>query len=261
MADGAAEEAVVNSVEGPAWYEGARGRTRVLHLSIAASFGAAFIVSETALKPVLAPDACRWCDPPGIDREVRDALVWDDFDAARSYSNLTGYIAVPVLGVGLTGLASLTADAPKWARLADDLIPVLETVTISQVLTQAAKFSVGRARPLVRFRDVVDPDDQDNNLSFFSGHSALAFGITVSAGMVARWRDSPYEPVIWGVGLPLSFATAYLRLAADKHYFTDVLTGSLVGVAAGLTIPRLMRERTDLAIVPSGRGVALVGAF
>jgi len=243
------------------WYEGPRGRARVIHLSVAAGFGAAFLVSETAAKPALAPDTCRWCDPPGLDKSIRDALVWDDYDEARSLSNLTGYVAVPALGLGLTAAASLVADDASWGRLIDDTVPILETVTISQVVTQIAKFSVGRARPLVRFRDVVDPDDQDNNLSFYSGHSALAFGVTVSAGMVARCNNSSMEPVIWGVGLPLSFATAYLRIAADKHYFTDVLTGSVVGVVAGLTIPRLMRSDLDVAIVPSSNGVTLAGSF
>jgi membrane-associated phospholipid phosphatase len=249
------------AAEEGAWYEGPRGRARVLHLSVAAGFGAAFVLSETVAKPALAPDTCRWCDPPGLDKTVRDALVWDDYDKARSLSNLTGYVAVPVLGVGLTAAASLRSSDARWARLVDDTVPILETVAISQVVTQIVKFSVGRARPLVYFRDVVDPDDQDNNLSFFSGHSALTFGITVSAGLVARWNDSPIEPVIWGVGLPLSFTTAYLRIAADKHYFTDVLTGSIVGVVAGLTIPRLLRSELDVAVVPSSNGLSLAGSF
>ncbi len=248
-----------------AWYVGPRGRTRVLHLGIAAGFGAGFLIRDGLAMGALAPDSCRWCDPPSLDRRVRDALVWDDFDQARSLSNLTGYVALPVFGVGIVGAMALSADDSGWARLIDDVVPVLETVAISQVITQAAKFSVGRARPLVRFRDVTDPDDQDNNLSFYSGHSALTFGITVSAGMIARWRGSRLEPVIWGVGLPLSAATAYLRIAADKHYFTDVLTGTAVGIAAGLIIPRWMRHRDErlggLAIVPTGSGLSLTGSF
>jgi membrane-associated phospholipid phosphatase len=51
-----------------------------------------------------------------------------------------------------------------------------------------------------------------------------------------------------------------LRIAADRHYFTDVLTGTAVGVGAGLLIPRWMRHR-GVAIVPTPGGVAIAGAF
>jgi membrane-associated phospholipid phosphatase len=79
--------------------------------------------------------------------------------------------------------------------------------------------------------------------------------------MLARWRGSKTEPWIWGVGLTLSTATGYFRIAGDKHYFTDVVTGAAIGVVSGLTIPRLMRRSGSIAIVPAGRGLALTGAF
>ncbi|MDB4987793.1 MAG: hypothetical protein JWN04_2971, partial [Myxococcaceae bacterium] len=46
-------------------------------------------------------------------------------------------------------------------------------------------------------------------------------------------------PLIWALGVPLAALTGYLRLAADKHYFTDVLTGALVGSAVGFLVPWL----------------------
>src|SRR5688572_20667005 len=174
------------AAEDEPWYRGPHGKNRVFHLSLTVSLGVAYLASETVLKPTLAPDECGWCEPPGLDASVRDALVWDDYDAARSFSNLTGYLAVPVLGVAATAIGALEAE-PSWARMIDDVVPVLETVAISQIITQAVKFGVGRQRPLAHYREVA-PDD-DLNLSFWSGHSALTFGITVSAGMVAHWRD------------------------------------------------------------------------
>lgn len=241
------------------WYRGPHGTNRVVHLSISAGLGAFYAASETFLKPSLAPDTCRWCTPPGIDTSVRDALLWQDTDRARLFSHLTGYVAVPVLGIGLTAYVAGSADDASWARVIDDVLPVLETVAISQVVTQVAKWSVARQRPFVHFGN--PEPDQDDNMSFWSGHSALAFGVTTSAGMIAHARGSKFEPVIWGVGLPLSAAASYFRIAGDKHYFTDVVTGAAIGVVSGLTIPRLMRRHNDVTIVPQARGAAIVGAF
>jgi membrane-associated phospholipid phosphatase len=43
--------------------------------------------------------------------------------------------------------------------------------------------------------------------------------------------------VVWATGLTLASTVGYLRIAADKHYFSDVVTaaiiGSIVGVGAG----------------------------
>jgi membrane-associated phospholipid phosphatase len=36
-----------------------------------------------------------------------------------------------------------------------------------------------------------------------------------------------------------------LRIVADRHYATDVLTGMLVGVGAGVAFPLLLHGRRD----------------
>ncbi|HEY4055628.1 MAG TPA: phosphatase PAP2 family protein [Kofleriaceae bacterium] len=237
------------------WYAGDNGHRRVLHLSITTTLGVAYLVSETLAKRSLAADECRWCDPPGFDKSIRDALVWNDRDLAATLSNYDAYLVSPL--VGLTLLALSDKDA-SWTRLIDDGLPVLETVAISQAITQIVKFSVGRARPFVRL-GTGPTGDPDDNLSFWSGHSALAFGITTSAGLVAHWRHYWTEPYIWAAGITLSLSTEYLRIGADKHYFSDVLIGGLVGIGSGLTIPRLLRR--DLVILPVGSGAAVVGSF
>lgn len=242
-----------------AWYEGPHGKNRVFHLTLSAGLGLGFAVSESFFKAGLAPDSCRWCEPTNIDIRVRDSLLWEDVERARLFSHLTGYVAMPLFGLGMSALSGLSADDSGWARLIDDTIPILETVAISQAVTQIVKWSFGRQRPFVHFEN--PPPDQDDNLSFWSGHSALTFGITTSAGLLAHWRGSNTEPIIWGVGLTLSVATGYFRIAGDKHYFTDVVTGATVGVISGLMIPRLMRRHSSVAIVPAGRGLAITGAF
>lgn len=58
--------------------------------------------------------------------------------------------------------------------------------------------------------------------SFWSGHTALAFS-GLGGARVA-------------ITVPLGAGTGYLRIAANKHYLTDVLVGAAVGVAAGIVV-------------------------
>ncbi len=237
------------------WYKGERGRKRILHLSISAAVGAVWLVSNTVLKDKLAADNCRWCKPPSFDKAVRDKVLWNNTDRADLLSTIDAYIVAPV--IGLTLLAISDHDA-SWGRLLDDTIPVAETIAISQLLTQAIKFSVGRRRPY----KVADPSKEyttEENLSFTSGHASLGFAITASAGIICHWRHYWTEPYVWGTGIALSLTTEYLRMAADKHYLSDVIAGGLIGIGSGLLIPRLMRQ--DIKIAPIPGGAAVVGMF
>ena len=238
----------------PAWYRGEKGKKRILHLSLAVGGGLLYFGSKL-LEPTLVEEDCRWCDPPGIDRTARLSLVWDDTRTADILSSVDAYVIAPIVGIGLLYLSDRHAGLPRFL---DDTIPVLETVVYTQLVVQAMKMGFARRRPFATYgTDVLYKPDQ--NMSFPSGHSALGFAITTSAGMICHWRGYWTEPYVWGAGIALSLSTEYLRIAADKHYFTDVLVGGAIGIIGGLTIPRLMRD--DVKILPMGNGVALSTTF
>ncbi len=69
---------------------------------------------------------------------------------------------------------------------------------------------VGRERPCAPECGLDDP-----NASFYSMHTALAFS-TLGGPRLA-------------VSLPFAITSGGLRIAAGKHYFTDVLVGALAG--------------------------------
>ncbi|MBA2542339.1 MAG: phosphatase PAP2 family protein [Deltaproteobacteria bacterium] len=236
------------------WYRGKYGRNRVTHLTITVGVGTAWLAT-TLLKGSLVSD-CRWCEPPGFDRATRDALVWNNTGRAGTLSSLNVYVVSPIAAFGLLVLSDHDASA---SRLIDDLLPIAETVVFTQLAVHLLKLGVKRQRPEVRFGTATGAPTASDNLSFPSGHSSLGFALTTSAGLVAHWRHYWTEPYIWGVGITLSLATEYLRVAADKHYLSDVLAGGLVGVGAGLLVPRLMRR--ELKIVPVANGAALAGQF
>ena len=79
-------------------------------------------------------------------------------------------------------------------------------------------------------------DDEDSYKSFFSGHTSTAFAIgTSTAKMFTNYSDID-KRIVWISALGLASATGYFRIAADKHYFSDVFVGAIVGSLIGNTM-------------------------
>ena len=262
----------VAAAEPPSWYEGSAGRRRISHLAAITVGGGLYLSSETFLKDDLVPSACRSCAPWGFDGSVREALLWDEPARAATLSNLSGYLLSPIAGLGLPMIAAFTADETdgvRFERWLDDAIPILESAVLSALVNQIVKLSVGRQRPFVHFGDPARPAELDDNLSFYSGHTTLTFAIATSAGVVAHRRGYRLEPLVWSAGYALAAATGYLRIAADKHYLTDVVTGAAAGAALGLAVPLLLHPHlsshtplgSQVSVVPTGNGLAVLGQF
>lgn len=219
-----------------------------------------YLGSDTVAKDALAPDACRWCTPPSFDRSVHDHLVWDHPRRADTLSNVTASVSPLVALTAVVG--STFAHADHLAYFADDLLTVAEAGVYSQLAVQILKFSVGRQRPYAFDHSTAYGRGNDDNLSFVSGHAARTFALATAAGTVAQRRHLAYAPAIWAAGLALATATMYFRIAADKHYLTDVLGGGAVGAAVGLGVPRLFGALPEgVTVVPAPGGVAAIGAF
>lgn len=239
------------------WYKGKYGKNRILHMSITVGLGAVWLANSTVLKGTFTSSTCRWCEQPGFDKSTRNALVWNDVKRAGFLSDMDAYVLAPAIGFTLLIISDRDA---SWSRLIDDIVPVAETVAVSQVLVQVVKFATGRQRPYAYYKNPKYPaGSSEENIAFPSGHSSLGFAITAAAGMICHWRHYWTEPYVWGTGIALSLSTEYLRMAADRHWLSDVVIGGGIGLASGLLIPRLMRR--DFVIAPVPGGAAVVGQF
>jgi membrane-associated phospholipid phosphatase len=116
---------------------------------------------------------------------------------------------------------------------------------------QAVKFTLGRQRPYAHFAPPGTPPTTDDNLSFYSGHAAVTFTTSVAAGTIASLRGYSGANVVWIPGVVLASVTSYLRLGCDRHYFTDVVAGMVVGTAVGIALPRLLHRQDDEGGDPS----------
>jgi membrane-associated phospholipid phosphatase len=211
------------------------------------------------LKSRLGPATCRWCQVDAFDASVRDALVWSDTSSANLASNIGAYAVVPLVGLGLTALAA--EHDGRQLDIAGNSLVIAEAVALTGALSQIVKFAAGRERPFVH---ALPADEKpltarpaDNNVSFYSNHTSFAFALATASGTVASMRKYRLAPIVWAAGLVSAAAVGYLRMAADRHYFTDVLAGAAAGSAVGFAVPYLFhRSRGLLALVPAAGGGA-----
>ncbi len=210
-----------------------------------------------AFKAQLVAPTCRWCEPPRLDRWARRRLVWHDPGAAGTASDLFQFV-VPA---GAMATLWIQATPHGDREVAEDLLVLAESASTAILLTQVAKLSVGRMRQDAWARGTIEsPDDK---LSFWSGHTSFAFGAAAAATQIARLRGRPGWRWLGLATFSAAAITGYLRVAANRHWLTDVVSGAAVGGATGLLVPLLAYRpaggrKPAVLLVPAPGGFAVV---
>ncbi len=243
-------------------------------LPITGTLIVAWVLSETALKSTLAPATCRWCETNAFDNAFRGLFnpafspSASGISAPARVSDVLAYGVVPAMAIGLDLLLALdTTDDGWWKRWLIDVALMAEATISAMVVNQFVKFTVGRARPYTIGASeelLAEHNTNDHYVSFFSGHATFTFAIATSAATVATLRRYKYAWVTWVVGIPLATAVSVLRVAADKHWTSEVLVGSLFGSAVGVLMPTLLHGRVgpvELQASPMPNGVTVSGRF
>jgi len=262
------------------------GPTDKLALNPAADFtltGVALVglVTTELFKQDLAPAQCRICDGPdnsglpgtgsqgtlnGVDAWFHDEMTGWLFsrNTADTVSNVWANALLPA--GALTAAAFATGPSASEGAGLRAMVIVVESTAVSGALIQGIKFIAARKRPFVRYgtgetSGSYDVSDRDSHLSYASGHTAFATALGVSAAMTATLQDSQAAPWLWGAAAFASVFTASLRMMAEKHYFTDVVSGAAVGAACGVAFPLLHRRGSALSVTAQGPALAVSGAF
>ncbi len=252
------------AIPAPVFAEDAGSATRELNynltrdLVITGATGAAFL-GLTLFENKLAPANCRWCQVDSFDAWGHNNLKWSNTGSANTASSVTAYFVAPLAAFGSDAFAAHDADSLN--KFPIDALIIAEATTSAALFTQAMKLITGRERPSAHYAagTSTSPDD---NTSFFSAHTSIAFALAASSGMVATMRGYRLAPLIWGTGMAVAVTTGYLRVAADKHYLTDVITGAAIGSAFGIGLPYLLHRPTkaneilsSISAVPTDGGL------
>ena len=152
--------------------------------------------------------------------------------------------------------------AEPLARYPEIGVMYLETVALAWGAKELLKTVVDRPRPFM-YADGYPQSEVDNgdwNDSFPSGHTTLAFaGATFASYVFSKYHpESKWKVPVTAVSYSLACATAASRIAAGRHFMTDVLTGALLGTAIGYAVPALHTLLADSSIEASASPFGLM---
>jgi len=163
--------------------------------------------------------ACAPCDPAGLG-EIDRWVVRLDSRGAGTASNV---ILVGVVGGGL--LASETRGNAAM---------MVNAVAFTSLTTEWTKALVHRSRPIMYTAQAPNvAGDRDNRRSFPSGHTATAFAVATSYTVMARRQQLPHANRNTILLFSGAASVGALRVAAGRHFVTDVLGGAVLGAAVG----------------------------
>jgi hypothetical protein len=173
------------------------------------------------------------------DDNVNQSLVNSDF--AHNF-----FKAGEVLGELPTLLASAATvyavgrlkDKPKVSHVGMDLI---QSLIVSEAMVQPLKYATRRERP-----------DGSSKNSFPSGHAADTFAFATALERHLGWKGA----------VPAYIFSSYVaisRLPANRHWLSDAVFGSSVGIIAGRTVTRHGKPFPVVAVsVPGGAAIMYV---
>lgn len=223
---------------------------------------AATVIGLQLSKNQLGPLECTWCTPGSLDGDVARSVAWSSPKTANTLSDVMQF-AIPIGAIGYGVLQGYLLHDPSagWSSA----LLITQATSIALLANVIVKYAVGRARPYVWMgQPDLYGDPHDANLSFFSGHTTLAFAVAVSAGTLFLMQGMPGAGWVLGGGLALAAFTGYLRMGAEQHYLTDVLTGAAVGSLVGWAVPFLFHRPRQAgaapqpgALMPAPGGIAL----
>ncbi len=200
----------------------------------AASVGTAGVLSllPSALGLPHGGPSCAPCDPntlPGVDR-------W----ALRPFSS-TANAASDLVLAGVAGFSAFAGRGGMPARQWRGNVTVLaSTATWTAATTGWLKVLVRRKRPVLYTGDALAAaTDRESQLSLPSGHTAFAFAAATTYLVIARRQHLPHRTrnalLLYGGAV----GVGALRVAAGKHFPTDVLAGAALGSAIGWVVPTI----------------------
>jgi len=168
------------------------------------------------------PPSCAPCDPddlPGIDRWV--------VRPEQSGWNIGSTVAeLTLLG---TTWYEMSREADGWRRVAASVEAVAWTIGINEL----SNAIIDRSRPVLYTEDAVEAMARvDSHRSLPSGHTSISFAAAMSYALSMAHKEGFSR--FW----PLAAATAVgaMRLAAARHFTTDVLAGAALGAGTAIVI-------------------------
>jgi len=147
-----------------------------------------------------------------------------------------GQFPTLIAGATIVYIVGRAGDKPRVSHTGMDLIRAL---LISEVMVETLKYTTRRERP-----------DGSGKNSFPSGHAADTFAFATALERHLNWKYAV-------PGYLFSSYVAMSRLPANRHWLSDVVFGSTVGIISGRTVTghELNKYHVELTPIPGGVAV------
>ncbi len=193
---------------------------------------------------------------PSEMKDVSDLLPWDRPVAGR-YNKTAGDVSTWAAALGVAPLALGAASWYRGDALGADLaaytLMLAQALALQNGLNLVVRSMSFWPRPYMYATDGDGADaasaaEGEAYGSFFSGHASAAFTIAVFTGewFSEFYPNSAYKSLVWATSLSLAGFVGALRIAAGKHYPTDVVVGALAGTGISLAVIKIHKKTVQI---------------
>jgi membrane-associated phospholipid phosphatase len=191
------------------------------------------------------PAEANWKGHNGVDESVRNLLRLrsrSGRDTAHAVGDalMSLMIAAPVIDT----FATLGVRDSRWDALWQTSVINLDSFAFTSFFSSLLQNVIKREKPFVRNCTASGCEDDEPNRSMPSGHVAFAF---TGAGLLCNhheyqslYGDPTADQAVCTAGIVIAAADGIVRIMADRHYFTDVAAGTVLGLFSGFVLPRLL---------------------
>ncbi|MHB8419416.1 MAG: phosphatase PAP2 family protein [Myxococcales bacterium] len=215
-------------------------------LGSSAALFAGSLVELAVRRPTPCP-----CDPSALPSFDRFAVGLSSSAAGTA----SDFLDAALLVAAPLGIAAAAAPG-GWGLVGELVLIQGESMALSASLDELVKYAVARPRP---YAYPTSSRAIGDYTSFWSGHTASSFDAVVTAGYLLHesYPDAAWPWIVLAGGLAASTAVATLRVAAGKHFPSDVVVGAVAGSGIGLLVPWLHRRPWPVRISAGAGGLVV----
>ncbi len=201
-------------------------------------------VSNTKLKDLAAPSAIVLSSllAAQFDEEVRNIFKSIDDNNFNQFQIVANQLGEPISFCVFPGLVYGSGHIFNSKAMRRTGWLMYESVLLNGLITGILKTTLGRARPYVesgnsRFEHFTYKDD--NFMSMPSGHTSMVFAMATILSYRSR---STLLSIIY---YAMAGSTGMARIYFDKHWFSDIIAGAMIGTASSLLIINAEKSRKN----------------
>lgn len=148
-------------------------------------------------------------------------------------------VAAPLVMSGV----DVRSSGAGWGPFLTEALVYSEALALSSSLNLLVRSTRIHPRPFTYGSDAPASEQRKGEASgsFYSGHANASFLAATYLAYTHGLRnpDSPLAPALWVGALGYATTVAGLRVAAGKHFPSDILVGAAAGAGFGWLFPRL----------------------